>query len=97
MLNLLVDFMEISPVCSSRDKHVRIRCLERWVSSARARLEVTNWPRFMTIPHQRLSSKFALSNKCKNTLTIFVSPYHSHSRNRRNILIHPSSITVKVR
>lgn len=88
--------MEISPVCSSRDKQVRTRCLERWVSSARARLEVTNWPRFMTIPHHRLSSKLALSSRCRNTLTMFVSPYHSHSRNSRKILIQPSSMITKV-
>ncbi len=93
---MLVDFCKISPVCSSRAKQVRTHCLDMWVSSLKVSEEVIIWPFFMVIPLHLLSSKLAFKSRWRNSLTMFVSPYHSQSRKRRNILIHPSSIVLVV-
>ena len=87
--------LSISPVFCNLSRHVRIVLADSRISLFRDEIEVTNCPLLITIPCQRLSSKLAFKSRCRKSLTMFVSLYHSQSRKRRNTFIQPSSIVVK--
>lgn len=94
MLNLFVVCLPTSCDFVSPAKQFRTVFTDSPVCFESSGKVVTTCPLFTLMPCQFSAVEAAFSNRWRNSLTMFVSSYHSHLRNARLNLIQPSSVIV---